>query len=103
MNIYTKKNNFLWKKISMSIFALIILIGFLNIFQAQIKNTFYTITYPISNVFWRAGDSVGNLLGSFLNVKGLAQENNNLKQENQDLLSKVSSLQEIVKVNQSIK
>ena len=102
MNIYTKKNNFLWKKISMGIFALIILIGFLNIFQAQIKNYVYLVNYPISKFFWLAGDGTHNFIASFLESKELKKETDNLREENQNLLSQIYYLQKEIKTNQSI-
>lgn len=102
MNVYLKKQNFWRKKALTGFVALIILMVFLNIFQQPIKNIFYFITSPISKTFWKAGDSASGFFASFLNVKGLSEENNNLKQENQNLLSQISFLQDTVKQDQSI-
>ncbi len=103
MNVYIKKQNFKWRKILISVISLIVLIVFLNIFQQPIKNTFYFITSPFSKIFWRVGDGTNNFFGSFLNAKGLTQENNNLKEENQKLLSQIVLLQETIKTDQLVK
>ena len=103
MNVYVKKQSFLLPKILIGIFVLLILIGFLNIFEAQIKNTFYFITSPLSKTFWRAGNGTSGFFWSFLNTKGLIQENNNLKEKNQKLLSEIAFLQETVKQGRLIK
>ncbi len=102
MNIYTKKQSFLWRKILIGVIALFIFIGLLNIFNHQIKNTFYFITSPFLKVLWRMGDSNYNFFAPFLQVQALKKENDNLKQENQKLLSQIFSLQETVKQNQAI-
>ena len=109
MNVYTKKpigsttskQNFLWQKIITGIVVLFFLIGGLNIFQAPIKNTFYIITAPVSKIFWAAGGGVSSFFESFLNTKGLKQESDNLKEENQKLLSQIAILQETIKSDQA--
>jgi rod shape-determining protein MreC len=73
----------------------------LNIFVSPIKNFFYTVSSPFQKTFWLAGESSSAFLGSFLNAGSLANENKNLKEQNQKLLSQVASLQSIEQGNQA--
>ncbi len=103
MNVYIKKQNVKWHKILIGLAALFLCVGFLNVLQEPIKNTLYVLTSPFSKTLWQAGDNTSSFFWSFLNIKGLSQENSNLKEENQNLLSQITSLQDTVKANQSIK
>lgn len=102
MNVYLKKQNFRWQKIAIGIGGVILFIGILNIFQGPIKNTFYIATSPFFKLFWTAGSGTSGLGSSFLNAAALSQENSNLKQENQNLLSKVASLQDSLAQDRAI-
>lgn len=79
-----------------------IFIGVLNLFQSQIKNYFYLVSSPIEKVFWRAGDNTSVFFASLINAKSIKEENENLKSENQDLLIKITALQESEKQSQAI-
>ena len=103
MNVYLKKQHFHWQKIAIGIVALILFVGFLNLFQSPIKNTFYYLTAPVSNLFWKAGDNMSGFFGSFLHAGSLTQENNNLQQQNQQLLSQIASLQNALQQDKAIK
>ncbi len=102
MNLYIKKPHFSWRKIIISGLILILVIGFLNIFDSPIKNTFYKLTSPITQTFWKVGDSVSGFFSSFFRVRFLSQENKDLQSENQRLLAEITLLQEIAKENQLI-
>jgi rod shape-determining protein MreC len=87
-----KKNNKLPKFLIGAIFILFLLF-FLNFFNSGIKNIFYAFTNPNQKTFWSAGESCSGFLNSFVNAGSLNNENNNLKEENQKLLSQVALLQ----------
>jgi len=89
-------------KILISMVILIVLIILLNIFNSQIKNFFYLLSSPAQKVLSNAGQSSSNWIGSFLNSTNLYSENENLKKENQKLLSEISILQSIQKGNQAL-
>ena len=78
------------------------LAGSFHLFEDQIKNYSYRATSPIAKVFWRAGDSLSMLSKSFAGGRWITEENNNLKEENQKLLSEISSLKEKLQENQAI-
>ena len=103
MNIYIRKNNLLLKKILVGVTILFVLIAFLNIFEKQIRNSFYFVSSPVAKVFERTGKNTSVFFESFFNAKNLKQENNNLKEENQKLLSENSLLQDLLEQNQALK
>lgn len=92
-NIYlNKKNNSLVKILAGGI-ILSLALFLLNIYNLKVKNSFYFVSAPVEKTFWTAGAVSSNFLSSFLNARFLKQENENLKDENQKLLSKITSLQ----------
>lgn len=79
--------------------TLLLLIVFLYIFQAQIRNSFYIISSPLSNIFFNTGSDTHGFFDSFSSIKNLQEENNNLKTKNQELLYQVSLLQDSLRQN----
>ncbi|MEK7665254.1 MAG: rod shape-determining protein MreC [Patescibacteria group bacterium] len=101
MDAYLKKQKTAFFKILLGAIVLFVFFAILNLFQAQIKNYFYFISQPVEKIFWRAGDNASSFLKSVLNVGNLEKENQNLKTENQKLLSEISFLQDIQKMGQA--
>jgi rod shape-determining protein MreC len=95
-----KKSNGLIKFLIGAV-ALLFSLWILNLFVSPIRNFFYTVSSPIQKTFWSAGESSSAFLGSFLKAGSLAKENENLKKQNQNLLSQVASLQSIEQGNQA--
>ncbi len=98
-SVNKKRNN--WLNIFIGVVALVILLWILNVFVSPVKNFFYTISSPVQKVFWSAGESSSNFLGSILDSGNLMKENNGLKQQNEKLLSQIASLQSIEQGNQA--
>lgn len=99
MDIYIRKQNFLLRRIIISALILILVIGFLNIFQSQVRNSFYTIASPISKSFWKSGNATFGFFTSFLPSESVKKENIILRQENQNLLSRLALLQDSLRQN----
>jgi len=95
-----KKSNG-WLKILIGAVVLSLFLFVVNIFVLPIKNSFYTISSPIEKTFWTAGESSSGFLASLLSAGSFSEENQNLKIENQKLLSQVASLQSILQGNQA--
>jgi rod shape-determining protein MreC len=95
-----KRKNGLSKFLVGTVILLFLLIV-LNFFVSPIKNYFYIISSPIQKTFWVAGESSSIFLSSFLESGSLVKENENLKNENQKLLSQVAFLQSIEQGNQA--
>ncbi len=87
-----KKNSTLLKYVIGAI-VLFLFLGVLNLFSPQIKNLFYLASKPIEKQLWFAGESVSGFTSSILKVGSLSKENENLKTENQELLSQITFLQ----------
>lgn len=100
-NISINKKNSLWFKFLIGAVALLFFIAILNFFSSEIKNTFYSLSYPFQKTFWSAGESSSGFLGSIFQAGSLAKENDNLKSENQKLYAEVASLQSVVNGNQA--
>jgi len=90
-----------WLKFLIGAVAFLFVLAVLNIFIAPVKNAFYVLTSPIQKTFWSAGESSSVWIGSLLNAGNLSKENQNLKNENQKLLSQVAFLQSIEQGNQA--
>ena len=111
MNIYIKKSrwsyiqrsftktdqNILLKKTIIRFIVLLSIITFLNIFELDIRNSFYFISSPASEYFLQTGDRFSSIFESFLNSKNLKDENNYFKKENQKLLSEINLIQKSFK------
>jgi len=101
MNLYIKKpfgtaggrQNFFWQKIIAGGIILAACIILLNMYQGQVRNYVYSVSYPLTKNFWQAGNNSSNFIASFLNAGGFKRESNELKQENEELLSQISLLQ----------
>lgn len=88
-----KKRNGKLFKFFLGFSAVLLLVGILNIFSDQVRNSFYKLTYPVEKIFWRAGDNASVFLASISGTKELREENQLLKLENQRLLSEIYLLQ----------
>jgi len=82
MRFSSKKN-----KVLIMVVAVVLLVSLLNFFQKEVRSFFYSVSAPIQKVLFRAGESTSDFLQSILRVKTLKQELDELKLENQELLS----------------
>jgi rod shape-determining protein MreC len=92
---FVNKKKKILPKVLIGAVILSLFIFVLNIFGSQAKNSFFILSYPIQKVFFAAGSSASGYLGSFLNGQSLIEENENLKSENQKLLSQIFLLRSI--------
>ena len=96
------KKSSIFVKVLIAFIFLFICVGFLNLFQSQIKNTFYLVSSLIEKTFWKAGSDSSGFLASLINAKKTEAENESLKIENQNLLIKITALQEQERQNGAI-
>lgn len=100
-NFYIKrKGNNIFKVFGIALGLLFLIVVF-NFFSPAIKNFFFSISSPISKVFWSAGESSSGFLSSFLKAGSVTKENDNLRNENQKLIAQILSLQAINSANQA--
>jgi len=91
---------------SKTVILILILVGFvilLNSFSYKIKNIFYSASMPFHQTFWKAGSSVAGLLEPVFNFTNLKNENNNLKQENEKLMSQIFAMQNLRTENEALR
>lgn len=101
-DFYNKKRNTVLPKFLIGIVALFVLIGFFNLFQLPIKNFFYSASSPAQKFLWGAGDNTAGILRPILSFNNLEKENENLKQENEKLLSELASLNNLKSENKAL-
>jgi len=111
VNLYTKKQKSFWvnfkgdqkslkvyaQSILIKISILFLVILFLNFFQNQIRNSFLSLSSPLSAVFLKSGANLGSAFGSFFNSTDIVNQNADLKEENYNLLAKIALLQDNLK------
>lgn len=106
MNLFVSgainKKKKVWPKFLVGFLLLGIFIFVLNIFSFQIKNSFLFFSSPIQKNFSDAGKSSSSWVSSFLNSTSLHEKNEELKRENQRLLSQISILQSIQEGNRAL-
>jgi rod shape-determining protein MreC len=100
-NLFIGGKNRKWPKFLAGAAVLLVVLFILNIFVAPVRNSFYTVSKPIQGIFWSAGNFSAGLLGGVFKYGSLEAENNNLKAENQKMLSQIATLQSIEQANKA--
>ncbi len=103
VNKNMRRNSFSQRNTALFIIIAIVFFAFLNFFQNQIKNSFYLISSPIQKTFWNAGQKFYTSFETIYEIKNLKIKNQELKQENNRLLSEIASLNELVKENETLR
>lgn len=98
MRFSSKKN-----KILIMVIVVILLVFLLNFFQKDVRSFFYWFSAPIQKVLFMAGDSTSDFFQGIVRVKTLKQELDQLKLENQELLSQVVALENLKKENETLR
>jgi len=88
---------FVLSKVLVVVFGLAIILAVTNVFSSGLRNVFLSVSSPFSNFFWSLGKNTSSFLGSLASAGFLSNDNYNLKEENQKLLSQVIFLQDQVK------
>lgn len=101
MNVYIRKQNIFWQKLLAGGGIVLALILFLNIFSLQVRNSFYTVTAPLSSTLMRLGANTTNSLNSLFSAGSLKHQNYALQQENNNLQSQIVLLQDSLKTHQA--
>ena len=98
MKISSKKNKFLF-----GIVVIILLVLGLNFFQKEIKAFFYTISSPIQQSLWRAGDRVSGFCQGIAEIKETKNKADEFYLKNQRLLAEIAVLNELKKENKVLR
>lgn len=87
-----KKNNGLLK-FCVGALALLFCFAGLNVFSSGVRNVFLGASSPVQKTLWAAGESVSGVFGPFFQAGAFAKENQNLKSENEKLITQIAYLQ----------
>lgn len=98
MRFPSKKRRFL-----ILIVIVVSLIVLLNLFQKEVRGFFYCFSAPIQKVLFRTGDRVSDFFESFIKIKSLKSEVDDLKIKNQELLSQIVALKELEEENETLR
>lgn len=102
MRAFPKKRKYP-RKILISVFSLVLILLFLNFFQRNVRSFFYNLSAPVQKFLWKAGNGSSNFLISFLKTGFLKKENEELKSENEALLSQIAFLKNLKTENESLR
>ncbi len=91
------------KKILILIVALAAIIFALNFFQHNVRNFFYSISLPAQKVLWNTGNNFSDFFQSITHGGDLEKEADDLRLENQDLLSQLVLLEEAMNENETLR
>ena len=89
-------------KITLIILAVLFLF-FLNFYQKNIKNFFYSISLPIEKFLWQKGKENSNIFETMFRASKLEIENRDLKLKNQELFQDLVLLTELKKENETLR
>lgn len=89
-------------KILFALFGLIIII-FLNFFQNEVKNFFYSFSSPLQKVLFGAGDYTSDFFETLLEMKNQKKENEELRKKIQELLAENVKLKEFEEENKILR
>ena len=87
----------------MAVVVVVLLVFLLNFFQRDVRSFFYDISAPIQKVLWKAGERTSDFLEGIVRVKILKQELDELRLENQELISQIITLQKLKKENETLR
>ncbi|MDO8436430.1 MAG: rod shape-determining protein MreC [bacterium] len=88
--------------IFLGILAFFVILNITN-FSKPIKNFFYLISSPVEQMLFRKGSGASNFFEGIFRSGKLMEENKNLRFENQELLSRISALNEAEKENETLR
>jgi rod shape-determining protein MreC len=91
------------KKEILSFFTIFLLILLTIVFQGHLRSFFYDFSRPLENYFFEAGEKSSNFFKGLLFFCEIKRENQFLKEENQELLSRIIELEDLRRENQELK
>jgi len=90
------------KKVLILVAAVLIVLS-LNIFQKEVRGSFYGLSSPIQKTLWRTGDRVASFFDRFTSAKIVKKENEQLQIRNRALTAEVTALKEIQQENEILR
>lgn len=91
------------RKIIVGFLVVALILVFLNIVNKEIRSFFYYISSPFQRVFWHWGEGSSDFFVGFLKRGEIEEEKENLKKENQKLISEIIYLESVKEENKSLR
>ncbi len=102
MTIESRRKKRTRKAVIVFLVAVLVLVS-LNVIQKEVKSFFYFISSPIQGAFWSWGERSSDFLIGFMKRGEIEKQKEDLKKENQKLMSEILYLQSIKKENEELK
>ncbi len=99
----TRKSWRLKYGITILIVILLLVLFRLPAVNSKVKNFFYVLSSPIQKSLWQLSTDVSRFLETIENIKKLSKENEELKNKNQELLSRIAIFEEKEKENEKLR
>ena len=87
----------------MSLLIILLIVFFLNLFPGRIRPFFYYFSSPIQQVFWEWGEKTSDFFSGVFRGCALEKEAENLKMENQRLMSEIVRLKSLEEENKDLR
>ena len=86
------------------LFSVILLLFILVlIFQTPVRSFFYTMSEPIQEWLWKKGKNSSNFFNGIFSFSALTRENQFLKEESKELLSKIIEIENLKEENNELR
>ena len=72
-------------------------------FGKEIKNAFFTASFPVQSFFWKQGEKVNFVFQTLGEIKTLKEKNEKLEEENRNMAAQIVGLKELEKENQTLR
>lgn len=96
------KKQKIFKKILIIIVVVLIIVG-VNVFQDSVRNFFYLISSPLQKQLWQASDKISDFFAGFFLAEKLAEEREELRLYNQELLARIIAFKELEEENKILR
>lgn len=94
---------FLKKKEILILIISIVILVFLNLFEKETRNFFYSLSQPFQRIFYSFGQRISDFFEMFSKTREIQEENKALWLENQGLKSQIAFLKELKKENEVLR
>ena len=86
--------------VSSLVLAVVILV---LVFQTPVRSFFYTVSEPIQQWLWQKGKNSSDFFNGLFSFSALTKENEFLKEENRELVSKIVGLKDLREENEELR
>jgi len=82
---------------------IVLAIGMINLFQAQVKGFFYFISAPLQTTLWQSGRRLSDFFDTVSQIETIKRESEALRGQNIDLFAEVAELKSLREENELLR